>query len=87
MTVDVIIPTYKPDQEFFLLLDRLEKQSVSIGQILVINTEEKYFSRLVYGRRYKDEYKNLNIKHISAQEFDHAGTRRRAAEDMLTCLL
>lgn len=81
MTVDVIIPTYKPDQEFFTLLDKLESQSVSIGHIFVINTEEKYFNQLIFGKKYKEDYKNLRIKHISAQEFDHGGARKRAAEE------
>jgi len=83
MTVDVIIPVYKPDQEFFTLLDRLESQTVKVNQIYIINTEEKYFSQLVYGRKFKEIYKNIRIKHISAQEFDHGGTRRRAAKEMM----
>ncbi len=78
MTVDVIIPTYKPDSMFFELLDRLEKQTVEISHILIMNTEQTYFERLVYGRPYKEKYRNLSIKHISSYEFDHAGTRRRA---------
>ncbi|MBQ8527287.1 MAG: glycosyltransferase family 2 protein [Lachnospiraceae bacterium] len=81
MTVDVIIPAYKPDQEFFKLLDRLEEQTVPVGQIIVVNTEEKYFNRLVYGKKFKEDYRNLRIKHISAHEFDHGGTRRRAVKD------
>lgn len=81
MTVDVIIPVYKPGQEFFTLLDRLESQTVEIHRIYVMNTEEKYFNRLVFGRKYKENYRNLRIKHISAHEFDHAGTRRRAVEE------
>ncbi len=81
MTVDVIIPTYKPDVSFFELLDRLNTQTVEIRHIWIINTEEKYFNQLVFGRRFKDEYKNLHIKHISMNEFDHGGTRRRAVAE------
>lgn len=81
MTVDVIIPTYKPDAGFFDLLDKLNGQTVKIRKILVVNTEEKYFHQLVYGRRFKEEYSNLAVKHISAHEFDHGGTRRRAVTE------
>ena len=79
MTVDVIIPTYKPDESFFSLLDKLESQTVKVRRIIVINTEEQYFQRLVFGKRFKEEYHNLAIKHISMQEFDHGGTRKMAA--------
>ena len=81
MTIDVIIPTYKPDGSFFELLDRLNSQTVKVRKIIVINTEEKYFHQLVYGRRFKEEYSNLQVKHISAHEFDHGGTRGRAASE------
>ena len=79
MTVDVIIPTYKTEKEFFTLLDRLRSQTVKVRRIIVINTEEKYFNQLVFGQRYKNPDNSLCIKHISAQEFDHGGTRRRGA--------
>lgn len=81
MTVDVIIPTYKPDQEYFTLIEMLQKQTVPVRKIIVINTEEKYYDGLIFGRRYKKEYKNVMVKHISAHEFDHAATRRRAVKD------
>ena len=81
MAVDVIIPTYKPDQEFFTLIERLQKQTVPVRRIIVINTEEKYFQRLIYGRKYEKENKNILVKHISAHEFDHGGTRRRAVRE------
>ncbi len=80
MTVDIIIPTYKPDREYFALIEMLQKQTIPIRKIIVINTEEKYYDSLIYGRRYKKEYQNVQVKHISAQEFDHAGTRRRAVK-------
>ena len=51
-----------------------------VRKIIVINTEEKYFERLVYGRKYEKKYNNIMIKHISAHEFDHGGSRRRAVK-------
>ena len=38
-TVDVIIPAYHPGNEFATLIKRLEKQSVPIHRIIVMNTD------------------------------------------------
>lgn len=80
MTVDVIIPTYKPDREYFTLIDMLQKQTVPVHRIIVMNTEEKYFDQLIFGRKYEKEYNNILVRHISAHEFDHGGTRRRGVK-------
>lgn len=77
-TVDVIIPTYKPDQKFFYLMDRLEKQTIPIHRIIIMNTEQKFFDRLTYGTSFAREHRNILIKHMSKLEFDHGGTRNRA---------
>lgn len=76
-TVDVIIPAYKPDQKFLTLIRRLEHQNVPVNQIIVMNTEQKYFDRLVYGTSYQKDYHNIVVKHISKKEFDHGRTRNR----------
>lgn len=73
--VDIIIPTYKPDQKFLTLLERLEHQSVPVNRIIVINTEQKYFDRLFYGNSLRKDYHNVIVKHISKREFDHGKTR------------
>ncbi len=78
-TVDVIIPLYKPDKEFFTLLDKLLEQTIKINNIILFNTEEKYFERLVYGTPFPQKYgKYADVYHISKREFDHARTRRLA---------
>lgn len=76
MNIDVIIPLYKPDNTLFDLLDRLNRQTLPIHRIILLNTEEKYFARLTYGNRTLDQYKNIEVFHISKREFDHGGTRR-----------
>ena len=43
--VDVIIPTYKPGEEFEKVLERLEKQEYPINKIMIMNTEEKFWNR------------------------------------------
>lgn len=52
MTIDIIIPLYKPGKELFALLDRLNEQSVQAENIILVNTEEKYFAQLTYGTRF-----------------------------------
>lgn len=68
-TVDVIIPTYKPNKKFARLLQMLERQSYPINRIIIVNTE----------RRYLDETgmqgKNIRVCHITKDAFDHGGTR------------
>lgn len=78
--IDIIIPVYKPDHKFLTLIDRLEHQSVPVNRIIVINTEQKYFDRLLYGTSYLKEYHNIVVKHISKREFDHGKTRNRGVQ-------
>lgn len=78
MTVDVIIPTYKPGKQFLLLMDRLEKQSVRPEQIIILNTGKAYFEQLIAEKAFLDNYDNAVIVHIGEQEFDHGGSRNMA---------
>lgn len=80
MEIDVIIPVYKPGKELFTLLERLHGQSVPIRNIILMNTEEKYFSQLIYGTRFLETYKNVKVYHLSKKEFDHGQTRRRGVK-------
>ena len=74
-TVDVIIPAYHPGKEFATLIKRLEKQSVPIHRIIVMNTEESMWTK---------EWEKLSdvmeIHHLAKSDFDHGGTRAQAAE-------
>lgn len=76
--VDVIIPTYKPDQKFLELMDRLENQTIPVHRIIIMNTEQKYFDRLIYGTTFSKKHKNVLVKHLSKREFDHGRTRNQA---------
>lgn len=80
MEIDVIIPLYKPGKELFTLLDSLEGQTMPVGNIILMNTEEKYFEQLTYGTRFSDQYKNVKVYHVSKREFDHGRTRRAAVK-------
>ena len=61
MIIDVIIPTYKPNETFKQLVDILERQTVPINRIIVMNTEEKYMEALHIGTRFLAEHKKLSI--------------------------
>ncbi len=78
--VDVIIPAYKPDQKFLTLIDKLTHQSVPINQIIVMNTEQKYFDRLVYGTSFSKEHHKIMVRHLSKREFDHGRTRNQGVK-------
>ena len=77
MKIDIIIPVYKPKKELFTLLHMLERQTLPVQNIILMNTEEKYFTQLVYGKRFTEQYRNVKVYHLSKREFDHGGTRRR----------
>lgn len=73
-TVSVIIPVYKPDEKFRKLLEGLKRQTYPIKEILIMNTEKEYW---------KDTWvvgmENVRVEHLKKEEFDHGGTRARAA--------
>ncbi len=74
--VDVIIPTYMPDKSFFKLVEMLENQTMPVHKIIIMNTEEKYYDKLVYENRFLEKYHNVEPYHLSKKEFDHGMTRR-----------
>ena len=74
-TVDVIIPVYHPGKEFATLIKRLEKQSVPIHRIIVMNTEES-----MWNKEWEKLSDVMEIHHLAKSEFDHGGTRAQAAE-------
>ncbi len=69
MTVDVIIPTHKPQEDFIKLLDCLQRQTVKPEKIIIINTEEKYWR--VLGEKFGE----VIVHHIPETEFDHGNSR------------
>lgn len=88
--VDVILLTYKPDKRVFKLIEALEGQTCPVQKIIIMNTEERYFETLFYGTRFLEKYKNIEVHHISAKEYDHGRTRTRAVgysnTDIFVCM-
>lgn len=78
--VDVAVLTYKPDEKFIKLMDSLRIQDVKPGRIIIVNTEEKYLERLIFGTDFIKKNSKVEIHNISRKEFDHAGTRNKAAK-------
>lgn len=75
MKVDVIIPVYKPGKELFDLLHRLESQTLVPQNIILMNTEEKYFEQLIGGTSFWETFRNVKVYHLRKSDFDHGGTR------------
>ena len=79
MRVDIIIPTYKPDDTFCLLLQKLQEQTFVIHELILVNTEETLWNDAI--RKYPIEQirKELpfpsRIFHMTRENFDHGGAR------------
>lgn len=80
MTIDAIIPIYKPDQRLFGLVEKLENQTVPVQKIILMNTEQAYFDKLTRGTGFSEKHPAVEVHHLSKQEFDHGGTRHRGVQ-------
>ena len=49
-SIDIIIPTYKPDSTFEKLISRLQKQTVRPQRILVVNTGEELWEQAEFDK-------------------------------------
>ncbi len=90
MSVDVIIPVYKPDAKFDRLLAMLAKQSVKPNKILILNTEvfpeyatDRVAAHIEEVMKKQSCAKELDfameVYSIRKEEFDHGGTRAYGA--------
>ncbi|MCD7715620.1 MAG: glycosyltransferase [Lachnospiraceae bacterium] len=94
-TIDVVIPTWKPDAQFREVLLKLIRQTRPPRQILLINTEKELFDEsLLEGLgdvraagepcQTDSELQKtgpvIRVMHIRKMDFDHGGTRHMAAE-------
>lgn len=90
MTVDVIIPVYKPDDTLYQLLDMLGKQTRAVRRIILMNTEKDLLERFVQEKTLLDKYENVSISHVTRQEFDHGKTRHagilQSDADVVLCM-
>lgn len=77
--VDVIIPTYHPDDKFRVLMRMLRRQTCPIHKIIVMNTGDVLKDEEHYMAHSAKHNVKLEVNHIPPEEFDHGGTRNVAA--------
>ncbi|WP_195335780.1 glycosyltransferase family 2 protein [Paraclostridium bifermentans] len=75
MKVSVIIPTRNAEKYIEKLIEKLCKQSVKISEIIVIDTESNDNTKYICNK-----YDFVRFIQIKNGEFDHGGTRNRAAK-------
>ncbi|MBQ0028662.1 MAG: glycosyltransferase family 2 protein [Lachnospiraceae bacterium] len=73
--IDVIIPTYKPGVMLWRLIDMLSRQTVRVNRIILMNTEESGYKKLIECDKGFSEYEGLEVHHIDKKDFDHGKTR------------
>ena len=73
-SVDIIIPTYRPDESVVYLIKKLLKQTYPIHEIHIIDTETGIFSKEL-----KNISDKIRISKIKPEQFDHGGTRHEGA--------
>lgn len=76
MIVDVVIPTYRPDEKVVMLLKRLLKQKYPVREIHIVDTESGIFPDSIC-----EISDRIKVTRISPVQFDHGGTRAMAAEE------
>lgn len=77
-TVDVIVPTYKPDERTLLLIRRLLRQTRPADKIWLIHTESGKFPEKL--REIVEKEERIERINIRQDQFDHGGTRHFGAE-------
>ena len=80
MLIDVIIPTYKPDERLLEIVNTLRSQTIAPNRIVLINTEQKYMENLLRGKKYDTTARHFEVKNVSLREFDHGTTRNEGAK-------
>lgn len=78
--VDVVIPVYKPGKRFFNLIEQLEKQSLPVNKMIIMNTEQVYFDTLILGTNFYERHPKVEVHHLTKKEFDHGKTRHEGIE-------
>ena len=78
ISVDVIIPVYKPDNKLYQLLVKLERQTIKPKNIFILQTvtEMNRKEKLEIPSDYNID---IQISYIDKEDFDHGGTRKFGA--------
>ena len=78
MTIDVVIPLYRPKEEFVTLIKLLKKQTLPINRIILVNTDQTLYDEFEKRVSFDASEYGAEVYHVTAGEFDHAGTRHMA---------
>ncbi len=78
--IDAVIPTYYPTERLLSLLSMLQKQTVPLRRIYLINTEEDGFLMALAKQgmdpeSFANRYPQVQVRHISKEEFNHGFAR------------
>ena len=79
LTVDVIIPTYQPDEKWSRQIDGLLGQTRLPHRVLIVNTGEPLKGQETVRERFAKRGIPAEFVNITPEEFDHGGTRHMAA--------
>lgn len=79
MSVDVIIPVYRPGEEFFPLLQALMEQTLQVHKIIIVNTEQSLFESFLAKHPEKSLPENVEVYHVTREAYDHGATRHMAS--------
>jgi len=74
MKIDAIIPVHRPGAEFMKLLEKLKEQNLPLQKILIMHTQAENEEELKL-----PDWQELEVIRLKPEEFDHGGTRDRAA--------
>lgn len=90
-SVDLIIPVYRPGKSFKELLKRIREQDYPIRRIIIMNTEKQFWKpeyEEIFEKKGTQETE-MEVHHLSREEFDHGGTRDRGIRlsDADVCIL
>lgn len=75
--VDLVIPVYKPKDEFAQLLYAISRQTTPIHKVILMNTEKLYWDEFIKAHKEIEEYDNIEVHHLLKAEFDHGNTRNQ----------
>ncbi len=77
---DVVILTYRPDPGLCDVIQKLNDQRIPPDKIILMNTEKEYMDELMERDGRLSAFDNIEIHHLSKEDFDHGGTRKKAAD-------
>ncbi len=82
ISVDILIPTYKPDDRFIELIKRLKRQTIKANNIIIINTDKDKWRELHIDDKLLEAgiTEGFEVHHIEKKAFDHGATRNHCVE-------